>query len=70
MNKLLGIYQDGGLLTHTQRASIDTQFFLGSNSGELVSNFEYLRYLDILAALGSQPGLDQSWVRETIYLLR
>lgn len=70
VNKLLGIYQDGGLLTHTQRASIDTQLFLGSDSGGLVCNFEYLRCLDILAALGSQPGLDQSWVREMIDLCR
>lgn len=70
VNELLKIYWDGGLLTRTQRRMVDKQLFLGSNSGELICNFEALRQLDVLASLGPQPGLDQAWVQAMIKLCK
>jgi hypothetical protein len=49
---------------------VDKQLFLGSNSGELICNFEALRQLDVLASLGPQPGLDQAWVQAMIKLCK
>src|SRR5690349_6301888 len=70
VGQLFGVYWDGGTLTRTQRALVDHQLFLGSDSGELVCNFEALRDLDVLSALGPQPGLDQTWVQEMMRLCK
>jgi hypothetical protein len=67
---LLDIYRDGGLLTQGQRTSVDDQLFLGSDAWEVICNFQTLRTLDVLAALGPQPGLDQSWVQEMMQLCK
>ena len=60
VRELSGIYLDGGTLTRTQQALVDNELFAGSDVWALVVAFEALRGLDILAALGPQPGLDQA----------
>ena len=68
VSNLFGIYWDGGSLTRAQRAMVDQQLFLGSDWRGIVCNFESRRDLDMLAALGPQPGLDQTRVQTMISL--
>ena len=70
VGQMFGVYWDGGTLTRAQRALVDQHLFLGSDSSGLICNFEALRNLDVLSALGPQPGLDQSWVQEMMQLCK
>ena len=63
VRELSGIYLDGGTLTRAQRTLIDKELYVGSSICELICIFEGLRRLDILAALGQQPGLDQAEIK-------
>ena len=63
VRELSGIYLDGGTLTRAQRTLIDKNLYAGSSICELICIYEGLRRLDILAALGQHPGLDQAGIK-------
>ena len=67
---LLGIYQDGGTLTQTQRKFVDEQLFAGSDVYLVYHNYDLLCCLDMLSALGKQPGLDHGWIQRLVKMAK
>jgi hypothetical protein len=64
------IYLDEGTLTRAQRKMVDQELFAGSNYGTAAYNLDIYCCLELLAALGPQPGLDQSWIQAMIAQLK
>jgi hypothetical protein len=67
---LLNVYQDDGILTRTQRETVDEQFFAGSDVGIVAGNYDMLRCLEILSVLGNRPGLDQTRIKQLVKMAK
>lgn len=64
------IYLDGGTLTRSQREMVDQELFAGNDYLTAAYNLDIYCCLELLVALGPQPGLDQSWIQAMITQLK